>query len=119
MGVKSGGAEGIRTPDPKTASLVLSQLSYSPTRGVTVQAGRAACQGKRTGAGGGSRTRTPLRAAAFEAAVPASSTTPAFSFRGVLSCEMPLYSRPILGRPVGCPAAFRSDERKPSAFVRF
>src|SRR5262249_45079614 len=27
----SGGAEGIRTPDPKTASLVLSQLSYSPT----------------------------------------------------------------------------------------
>src|SRR5262249_31398271 len=27
-----GGAEGARTPDPKTASLVLSQLSYSPTR---------------------------------------------------------------------------------------
>jgi hypothetical protein len=27
-----GGAEGSRTPDPKTASLVLSQLSYSPTR---------------------------------------------------------------------------------------
>src|SRR4030095_5746186 len=27
----SGGAEGSRTPDPKTASLVLSQLSYSPT----------------------------------------------------------------------------------------
>jgi len=26
-----GGAEGARTPDPKTASLVLSQLSYSPT----------------------------------------------------------------------------------------
>ena len=26
-----GGAEGSRTPDPKTASLVLSQLSYSPT----------------------------------------------------------------------------------------
>src|SRR3990172_4670135 len=26
-----GGAEGDRTPDPKTASLVLSQLSYSPT----------------------------------------------------------------------------------------
>jgi hypothetical protein len=25
-----GGAEGDRTPDPKTASLVLSQLSYSP-----------------------------------------------------------------------------------------
>jgi hypothetical protein len=29
---KFGGAEGSRTPDPKTASLVLSQLSYSPTR---------------------------------------------------------------------------------------
>jgi hypothetical protein len=28
---KIGGAEGSRTPDPKTASLVLSQLSYSPT----------------------------------------------------------------------------------------
>ena len=27
---KLGGAEGDRTPDPKTASLVLSQLSYSP-----------------------------------------------------------------------------------------
>ena len=27
---KIGGAEGARTPDPKTASLVLSQLSYSP-----------------------------------------------------------------------------------------
>jgi hypothetical protein len=25
-----GGAAGDRTPDPKTASLVLSQLSYSP-----------------------------------------------------------------------------------------
>ncbi len=30
-----GGAEGDRTPDPKTASLVLSQLSYSPIRFVT------------------------------------------------------------------------------------
>src|SRR4029453_6345953 len=29
---KVGGAEGSRTPDPKTASLVLSQLTYSPTR---------------------------------------------------------------------------------------
>ena len=29
---KDGGAEGARTPDPKTASLVLSQLSYSPMR---------------------------------------------------------------------------------------
>jgi hypothetical protein len=27
-----GGAEGDRTPDPQTASLMLSQLSYSPTR---------------------------------------------------------------------------------------
>ena len=40
-----GGAEGIRTPDPKTASLVLSQLSYSPTRGLTVQARPNHCQG--------------------------------------------------------------------------
>ncbi len=39
-----GGAEGIRTPDPKTASLVLSQLSYSPTRRVTVQARIEGCQ---------------------------------------------------------------------------
>ena len=31
-----GGAEGIRTPDPKTASLVLSQLSYSPTASATL-----------------------------------------------------------------------------------
>ena len=30
-GILNGGAEGSRTPDPKTASLVLSQLSYSPT----------------------------------------------------------------------------------------
>ncbi len=29
-----GGAEGDRTPDPKTASLVLSQLSYSPMANV-------------------------------------------------------------------------------------
>ena len=29
--VSSGGAEGNRTPDPQTASLMLSQLSYSPT----------------------------------------------------------------------------------------
>jgi hypothetical protein len=27
-----GGAEGTRTPDPNTASVVLSQLSYSPQR---------------------------------------------------------------------------------------
>ena len=30
--VKSGGAEGIRTPDPLLAKQVLSQLSYGPTR---------------------------------------------------------------------------------------
>ena len=64
--MKIGGAEGIRTPDPKTASLVLSQLSYSPTRGLTVQAARFSCQEQRYGAGGGSRTRTPLRARLFE-----------------------------------------------------
>src|SRR5262245_6980284 len=37
-GLKIGGAEGSRTPDPKTASLVLSQLSYSPTRRNNLQA---------------------------------------------------------------------------------
>src|SRR5438093_10482902 len=46
-----GGAEGSRTPDPKTASLVLSQLSYSPTRRTTLQAGAEACQGMVPGAG--------------------------------------------------------------------
>src|SRR5438094_7872095 len=40
-----GGAEGSRTPDPKTASLVLSQLSYSPTRENTLQARAEGCQG--------------------------------------------------------------------------
>jgi hypothetical protein len=39
-----GGAEGSRTPDPKTASLVLSQLSYSPTRGITLQVSVESCQ---------------------------------------------------------------------------
>jgi hypothetical protein len=28
--MRDGGAEGTRTPDPHTASVVLSQLSYSP-----------------------------------------------------------------------------------------
>src|SRR3989449_1464595 len=42
---RNGGAEGSRTPDPKTASLVLSQLSYSPTREVTLQARVEGCQG--------------------------------------------------------------------------
>ena len=31
VGMKLGGAEGIRTPDPLNAIEVLSQLSYSPT----------------------------------------------------------------------------------------
>ena len=42
---ENGGAEGIRTPDPKTASLVLSQLSYSPTRMTTLQGTAEGCQG--------------------------------------------------------------------------
>ena len=29
-GVNYGGGKGVRTPDPETASLVLSQLSYAP-----------------------------------------------------------------------------------------
>src|SRR6266571_821358 len=66
----SGGAEGSRTPDPKTASLVLSQLSYSPTRPFTLQAGlNDVKKGEglgRVGAGGGIRTHTPLRARVFE-----------------------------------------------------
>jgi hypothetical protein len=48
---KVGGAEGSRTPDPKTASLVLSQLSYSPTRGITLQGRSEGCQGMVPGAG--------------------------------------------------------------------
>ena len=30
-GLRNGGAEGIRTPDPHVANVVLSQLSYCPT----------------------------------------------------------------------------------------
>jgi hypothetical protein len=30
--LRSGGAEGIRTPDPHNAIVVLYQLSYDPTR---------------------------------------------------------------------------------------
>src|SRR3990172_4639004 len=41
--MKTGGAEGARTPDPKTASLVLSQLSYSPTTAYLNEWGRI-CQ---------------------------------------------------------------------------
>src|SRR5262249_4869808 len=48
---RNGGAEGSRTPDPKTASLVLSQLSYSPTREITLQARAERCQGMVPGAG--------------------------------------------------------------------
>ena len=33
---KVGGREGIRTPDPLLAKQVLSQLSYTPTVGVTL-----------------------------------------------------------------------------------
>src|SRR6266571_3572547 len=77
----SGGAEGSRTPDPKTASLVLSQLSYSPTRPFTLQAGRNDVKkGEglgRVGAGGGIRTHTPLRARVFETREHTSSSTPA------------------------------------------
>src|SRR3989454_1871723 len=86
---ENGGAEGIRTPDPKTASLVLSQLSYSPTRGITVQAGRTSCQEVRCGAGGGIRTRTPLRARPFEGRMPSSYITPASLFRPPLNSRMP------------------------------
>jgi hypothetical protein len=41
---RNGGAEGARTPDPKTASLVLSQLSYSPTGANESTVGPIACQ---------------------------------------------------------------------------
>ena len=88
-----GGAEGSRTPDPKTASLVLSQLSYSPTREVTLQGGAECCQGMVPGAGFEparpyghpilNRTRMPGFA------------TPAPHVTAVL------YSHPTLGRPVG------------------
>src|SRR3989475_583 len=67
---RNGGAEGSRTPDPKTASLVLSQLSYSPTREVTLQARVEGCQGmvpargveplSPCGHGGLSATRMPV-----------------------------------------------------------
>ena len=32
LGTKTGGAEGIRTPDPHNAIVVLYQLSYDPNR---------------------------------------------------------------------------------------
>ena len=31
--MKIGGREGIRTPDPRVANAMLSQLSYTPIRG--------------------------------------------------------------------------------------
>ena len=41
---KDGGAGGDRTPDPQTASLMLSQLSYSPTRAREATLGSGGCQ---------------------------------------------------------------------------
>src|SRR5258705_4168890 len=40
-----GGAEGARTPDPKTASLVLSHRSYSPTAPLSLTWMAFFCQG--------------------------------------------------------------------------
>src|SRR3989442_11481376 len=56
---RSGGAEGARTPDPKTASLVLSQLSYSPTRRITLQGARTPCQDLRLVPGAGVEPARP------------------------------------------------------------
>ena len=36
-GPKTGGAEGIRTPDPHNAIVVLYQLSYDPNRGAKLR----------------------------------------------------------------------------------
>ena len=38
IGGGDGGDEGTRTPDPRDANAVLSQLSYIPTRGVSIPA---------------------------------------------------------------------------------
>jgi hypothetical protein len=38
LGAKDGGAEGIRTPDPHNAIVVLYQLSYDP-----IQSGQFRC----------------------------------------------------------------------------
>jgi len=59
VGLKVGGAEGSRTPDPKTASLVLSQLSYSPTRRITLQGARTPCQDLRLVPGAGVEPARP------------------------------------------------------------
>src|SRR2546426_7107512 len=56
---ENGGAEGSRTPDPKTASLVLSQLSYSPTRRITLQGARTPCQDLRLVPGAGVEPARP------------------------------------------------------------
>ena len=44
----NGGAEGDRTPDPETASLVLSQLSYSPVGIGRYRAGRGLVKARGT-----------------------------------------------------------------------
>ena len=75
-----GGAEGSRTPDPKTASLVLSQLSYSPTREVTLQGGAECCQGMVPGAG--FEPARPCGQALLRRPCIASSTTPAHVYSG-------------------------------------
>src|SRR5262249_5782256 len=55
-----GGAEGARTPDPKTASLVLSQLSYSPTRGPRLPSASEVVKiGQQLARGRGRRGRDP------------------------------------------------------------
>ena len=47
-----GGAEGDRTPDPQTASLMLSQLSYSPTRNGKLPPGSGAVKPRGHGISG-------------------------------------------------------------------
>ena len=78
---RNGGAEGIRTPDPKTASLVLSQLSYSPTRRITLPGGAEGCQGWCRGLvlvpGAGFEPARPYGHGVLSATCIASSTTPA------------------------------------------
>src|SRR5262245_26120636 len=69
-----GGAEGARTPDPKTASLVLSQLSYSPTATPRLPSGGEVVKRGRhlpRAIGGGRRATQAL--AAFLAALNAAS----------------------------------------------
>ena len=114
VSIKNGGAEGIRTPDPKTASLVLSQLSYSPTRSLTVQGGRMSCQELRFGAGGGSRTRTPLRALDFESS--AAAITP-LRPSSLMSVNFPS-QHCTASRPSVVPSATRMQLREATESVR-